>query len=227
MIIYGKQLLLHLLDRHKEKIKKIYLAKECDKALFKRFASLNVEIIRLDNKKAQAMARGGNHQGFLAEVEEFSFANLNEIKNTDFVVVLYNLSDVGNIGAIIRTAYALGAQSIVYVGKSLSIEGIIRASSGAAYEIPICIQNDGLSLLNELKQVGFDLYATCSGGDEVHSVKFAKKNALVMGSEGEGIPQKAIKKCDKKIGIKMTKDWDSLNVSAAFAIFCDRIINGQ
>lgn len=48
-----------------------------------------------------------------------------------------------------------------------------------------------------------------------------------MGSEGEGIPNKAIQKCDELIGIKMRNNWDSLNVNAAFAIFCDRMTNGQ
>jgi RNA methyltransferase, trmH family, group 3 len=56
-------------------------------------------------------------------------------------------------------------------------------------------------------------------------MKFAGKRALVMGSEGEGIPQKALAKCDECVGIKLKDGWDSLNVSAAFAIICDRMID--
>ncbi|PSM52181.1 rRNA methyltransferase, TrmH family, group 3 [Campylobacter blaseri] len=226
MIIYGKQLFLHILDRHKEKLETIYLAKECDKQTFRKIASSGVRIERVDNKKAQAMARGGNHQGFLAKVKDFEFASIDGLKNKNFLVILYGLSDVGNIGAITRTAYALGADGIVIVSNSLSIEGIIRASSGAAYEIPICTIKNGLDLINELKQVGFSIYGSAKGGKSVQEVKFSSKKALIMGSEGEGIPNKVLQKCDDCLGIKMNNDWDSLNVSAAFAIICDRIING-
>ena len=64
-----------------------------------------------------------------------------------------------------------------------------------------------------------------SGGKNAHEVKFNQKVALVMGSEGEGLHKKVLAKSDEIIGIKMKNDWDSLNVSAAFAILCDRIIN--
>ena len=80
-------------------------------------------------------------------------------------------------------------------------------------------------MLNELKQFSFKIYATASNGKNVKEMKFAGKRALVMGSEGEGIPQKALVKCDECIGIKLKEGWDSLNVSAAFAIICDRMID--
>ena len=226
MIIYGKQLFFHLLKNKSDKIVKIYLAKECEKSLFRQISSLNKQIIKVDNKKAQALAKGGNHQGFLAEVKDFEFADFSSIKSGSFVVVLYGLSDVGNIGAIIRTAYALGVSGVVIIAKNIAIEGVIRASSGAAYEIPICLGNDGLSVINELKQVGFEILATNAGGDELKKLKLGSKISLVMGSEGDGLPNKVIQKCDYQVGIKMKNNWDSLNVSAAFAIFCDRIMNG-
>ncbi|MGB2552181.1 23S rRNA (guanosine(2251)-2'-O)-methyltransferase RlmB [Campylobacter sp. MOP51] len=225
MIIYGKQLFLHIIKRYKKSIKTIYLAKECDKATFSQIASVGAPIKRVDNQKAQALARGGNHQGFLAEVEEFKFKQFDELKKRNFITVLYGLSDIGNIGAIIRTAHALGCEGVIIIAKNLAIEGVIRASSGAAYEIDIALAQDGLSALNELKQSGFKLYATASGGKNVNEMKFGSKTALIMGSEGEGMPKKAILKCDECVGIKMKNDWDSLNVSAAFAIICNRIIN--
>ncbi|WP_295141696.1 23S rRNA (guanosine(2251)-2'-O)-methyltransferase RlmB [uncultured Campylobacter sp.] len=225
MIIYGKQLFLHIIKNYKKNVKTVYLAKECDKTLFSQIVGIGAPIKRVDNQKAQALARGGNHQGFLAEVEEFEFKSIDEIKKQNFIAVLYGLSDVGNIGAIVRTAHALGCGGIVVVAKNLAMEGILRASSAAAYEANIALVEDGLSLLNELKQVGFKIYATASGGKNAHEVKFNQKVALVMGSEGEGLHKKVLAKSDEIVGIKMKNDWDSLNVSAAFAILCDRIIN--
>ncbi|WP_103579753.1 23S rRNA (guanosine(2251)-2'-O)-methyltransferase RlmB [Campylobacter concisus] len=225
MIIYGKQLFLHILNKRPQILEEIYLSKECDKKLFSKICGTGKKIIRVDNQKAQSLARGGNHQGFLANVSEFEFSDIAELKKLNFIAILYGISDVGNIGAITRSAYALGCEGLVIVAKSINMQGVLRSSSGAAYEIPIAIFEDGLSLLNELKQFGFKIYATASNGKNVKEMKFAGKRALVMGSEGEGIPQKALAKCDECIGIKLKDGWDSLNVSAAFAIICDRMID--
>ncbi|WP_107788800.1 23S rRNA (guanosine(2251)-2'-O)-methyltransferase RlmB [Campylobacter concisus] len=225
MIIYGKQLFLHILNKRPQILEEIYLSKECDKKLFSKICGTGKKIIRVDNQKAQSLARGGNHQGFLANVSEFEFSDITELKKLNFIAILYGISDVGNIGAIARSAYALGCEGLVIVAKSINMQGVLRSSSGAAYEIPIAIFEDGLSLLNELKQFGFKIYATASNGKNVKEMKFAGKRALVMGSEGEGIPQKALAKCDECIGIKLKEGWDSLNVSAAFAIICDRMID--
>ena len=225
MIIYGKQLFLHILNKRPQILEEIYLSKECDKKLFSKICGTGKKIIRVDNQKAQSMAHGGNHLGFLASVSEFEFSDISELKKLNFIAVLYGISDVGNIGAIARSAYALGCEGLVIVTKSVNMQGVLRSSSGAAYEIPIAIFEDGLSLLNELKQCGFKLYATASNGKNIKEMKFAGKRALVMGSEGEGIPQKALAKCDECVGIKLKDGWDSLNVSAAFAIICDRMID--
>ena len=225
MIIYGKQLFLHILNKRPQILEEIYLSKECDKKLFSKICGTGKKIIRVDNQKAQSLARGGNHQGFLANVSEFEFSDITELKKLNFIAILYGISDVGNIGAIARSAYALGCEGLVIVAKSINMQGVLRSSSGATYEIPIAIFEDGLSLLNELKQFGFKIYATASNGKNVKEMKFAGKRALVMGSEGEGIPQKALAKCDECIGIKLKEGWDSLNVSAAFAIICDRMID--
>lgn len=227
MIIYGKQLFLHLLNRHPQKFIRIILAKECEKEIFKKIAATGVKIERADAKKAQALARGGNHQGFLAEVEEFSFDDLSSVKDDKFVPILYGLTDVGNIGAIMRSAYALGANSVIVVANNLNMAGVVRASSGAAYELNVVKVADGLSMLNELKQSGFEIYAASADGTNFKELELGAKNALVMGNEEEGIPARALKKCDCAVSIKMREGWDSLNVSAAFAILCDGILNGR
>lgn len=228
MVIYGKQLFLHVIDKMPNIIEKIYLAKECDKKLFSKIKRLHVEIVKLDFKKAQALAKGGNHQGFFAKIEPIEFHALNEAKDAKFLVMLYGLSDVGNIGAICRSAYVFGADGVIITGvKSLNLEAIIRTSSGAALELPVFFEKDGLSAINELKQKGFCLYASFMDGVDIRSTKKGEdKKVLIMGSEGEGVPKKALAKCDKIVKINMIREFDSLNVSVATAILCDRIING-
>ncbi|EAJ0334940.1 23S rRNA (guanosine(2251)-2'-O)-methyltransferase RlmB [Campylobacter lari] len=226
MIVYGKQVFFYILEKHKEKIKEIYLAKECEKADFSKIAKASKKIKKLDFKAAQSLARGGNHQGFLMEIDEFDFSSFESLKEKDFIVILYNISDVGNIGAIVRSAYALGADGIILVAKSVAMDGVIRASSGAALDMKIVLNDDILSMINELKQKGFYIYASTSGGSDIHTIKAKDKKVLIMGSEGFGIAPKVLKKCDECVGIKMHNDFDSLNVSAAFAILCDRMKNG-
>lgn len=231
MIIFGKQLFLHILEHHPAKIKQVMLAKEVERTLFSQISKLGVKVLKIDNQKAQALAHGGNHQGFLAQVEDFVFADFSEIKGAKSVIFLCGVSDVGNIGSIMRSAVALGADALIIANKQglseQAIAGALRTSSGAGYEIPLCVINDDLSALNELKQVGFCLIGADASGQDVREIdKKLEKFVLLMGSEDKGIGKKALGKCDKIVAIKMKNGWDSLNVGVAAAILFDRIKNG-
>ncbi len=227
MIIYGKQLLLYILENYPKKLQKVYLAKKCDQKLFNRLKRVCENVVLVDNKKAQALSRGGNHQGFIAQIEDLEFGDFNEVKKGTFLLILWGITDVGNLGAIVRSAYAFGVDSIIISGvKSVNLEAMIRTSSGAIFDIPIVLYSDALSLLNELKQAGFGTFGADMSGVDVKEVNFSTKTALMMGSEGEGIPPKIKNKLDRLISIKMAREFDSLNVSAATAILCDRIVNG-
>lgn len=207
-------------------LRTIYLAKECDKKQFSRIAALKVPIVRLDAKHAQALAKGGNHQGFLAEITPLEPTPVETLKQGTFLVLLYGLTDMGNIGAICRSAYAFGADGVIVANiKHLNLEGVLRTSSGAAFEMPIAHASDGLGLMNELVQSGFTLYGADASGADIRSVVLAEKKVLVLGSEGEGIPEKALRRCHHKVAIPMARAFDSLNVSAAAAVLCDRIAN--
>lgn len=227
MIIYGKQLFLHVLQKYPNKLQEVYLSKQCDPKLFHLIAKECKNIIRVDNKKAQALCHGGNHQGFLARIDDFEFTSFQELKQKNFLLILDSLSDVGNIGAIIRSAYVFGADGLIISGvKNINFEAILRTSSAAAFELPIGFYPQTLDMLNELKQVGFKTYGADMKGTNLTKVKFDEKIAVVLGSEGEGIQKKVLAKIDEKISIHMVRDFDSLNVSAAAAIICDRIANG-
>lgn len=227
MIIYGKQLFLHVLQHYPSRIKTVFLPKKCDPKLFSQIAKITQKICTIDERKAQALSHGGNHQGFIAEIEDFSFTPFSEIKQGSFLVILDEVTDVGNIGAIVRSAYAFGADGLILSGmKSCNLEAILRTSSGAAFELPIGLCPSTKDMLNELKQMGFNLYGADMHGVDVKEVTFSPKRALIMGSEGKGLSPKVKEKLDTLICIKMARAFDSLNVSAATAVLCDRIANG-
>ncbi len=224
MIIYGKQIFLYVLRNYASLIEEIYLAKEVDKKLFAEISRLRKPVLRLDAKKAQALAHGGNHQGMLMKIADLHFTPFETVKKSAFIVVLHGVTDVGNIGAIIRSAYALGVDAVIISGiKHMKLEPLVRTSSGAIFEMPVVLYPDTASLINELKQAGFSTYAASMNGEDVREVTFRTPKALIAGSEGEGLPQRLQNKCDKKIAIRMERAFDSLNVSVATAILCDRM----
>ncbi len=223
MIIYGKQVCYHALEYHQEQIRAVYVAKK--NILPQRlFHAYHDKIKFLEEKWAQSMAKGGNHQGLLVELEAFEEATLSQMKQGSFLVMLDGLTDVGNIGAIVRTAYALGADGVMATGvNQLNLAAIVRSSSGALLDMPFRIERKVLDALHELKQLGFTLYGATMDGEAVQQMDFASKRVLVLGSEGRGISKKVIAKLDHKVTIEMQHAFDSLNVSAAAAILIHRM----
>ena len=223
MIIYGKQVCLHALEHHSEKIKTVYVAKKniLPKELFHKYHD---DIKFLEEKWAQSMSKGGNHQGLLVEMDHFQEANFDEIKKMGFIVVLDGLTDVGNIGAIVRSAYALGADAIIASGvKQLKFSAIARASSGALFDMPFMIASNILDNFHELGQLGFKSYGAVMEGENINAVTFSDKRILVLGSEGKGLSKKVEAKVNYKVSIEMKHAFDSLNVSAAAAILIHRM----
>jgi 23S rRNA (guanosine2251-2'-O)-methyltransferase len=221
MIVYGKQIVFYILEKHPKIIEEIFLTKEIDKKLFKKFMDNGAKIIRPDNKKAQGLARGGNHQGFLLRIKDYEYTPLQDLKNKEFLVVLDGLTDVGNIGAIIRSCYALGADGLIICGLKNPLPApIVRTSSGTMLDFPVGLVHNSFDLANELKQIGFSLVGASSDGYDIKDIKRERhqKMALFLGNEGDGLSNRLSKKLDLKVAIKMENDFDSLNVSVAAGI---------
>ncbi len=227
MLIFGKNPVLYTLQNHSDLINEILLSKEIDQKLFKEFAKLGKKIVKLDNKKAQALAKGKNHQGMFLDIQEIPLLEVDDIFRYKKVLILLGISDVGNIGAIIRSAYCFGIDAVLISGvNSFSLEGAVRSSSGAALDIPVCLHKDVYDLLNRFRQNGFMVAALDMSGEKLGFQEGCEKFALILGAEGDGISQRVLKKCDKVFKIEQKRAFDSLNVSVAGAIFMDRMCNG-
>jgi 23S rRNA (guanosine2251-2'-O)-methyltransferase len=224
MLIYAKQPIYYVIENHPQMIKTLFLAKELDKKEYSRLMKMGFEIKRIPADAAGKMCKNGNHQGFLAEVRDLELHQFKTFLDKDFVVVLSGLTDVGNIGAIVRTAYALGVDAIVACGvKSLALEPILRTSTGALFDIPFAIEHNIHDVLNDFKMSGFTLYGADMGGKDIREVVPKQKRVLVLGSEGEGLTSRVVSKLDEVVSIKMSHQFDSLNVSVAGAILIDRM----
>ncbi len=224
MLIYGKQPVYYAIERHKDRIKTLYLAKELDKKEYSHLMKMGFEIKRIPEKAAQSMVKGGNHQGFIAEISQIVPYASPFLKKCDFIVILSSITDMGNIGSLIRSAYALGVDAIVISGiKEPNLEAMIRTSSGAALDMPLVIIHNIHDVLHELKQSGFQIYGAVMDGVDVRDATFTAKRVLVLGNEGEGLSGRVQKSLDVGISIPMVHDFDSLNVGVAGAILMERM----
>lgn len=224
MLIYAKQPINYIIDNHPNKIRTLYLAKEIDKKEYSRLMKMGFEIKRIPPDAAGKMCKNASHQGILAEIEEYKLHSYKTFLNYEFVLVLSGLTDVGNIGAIIRSAYALGVDGVVACGvKSLPLEAVVRTSTGALLDMPFAIETNIHNVMNDLKMSGFHTYGADMGGTDIRNVEVKPKRALFLGSEGEGLSARVSTKLDEVVSIKMSHEFDSLNVSVAGAILMDRM----
>jgi 23S rRNA (guanosine2251-2'-O)-methyltransferase len=218
MIVYGKRVVEYIIQNHGNIVKELLIAKKLDKKELNRLKQFRINFI--DNKTAQKISRNGNHQGYFAKID---FVPREWDIQGNKIVILDTVTDMGNIGAITRTSYALGVDLLIITGiKELKWPQVIRMSSGAALDMKIIVFPNILELINILKTKGY----TIAGADMDGECKItAEKTALIMGSEGEGLKKKVKEKLDKIISIEMKNGFDSLNVSVAAGILIDRITN--
>jgi len=223
MIVYGKRIFYYILKNHKEMVNEVILGKKLDAKEFRELQKFDIPIKITDNKKAQALARGGNHQGYFLDID-FTPKESKNIRQLKSVLILDNITDMGNIGAIIRTAYSLGIDTIIVTGiNDLKWENIIRMSAGAAIDMPILVIKNILDVINDLKTNKFKIVGADMNGNT--TIEKSEKMALIMGSEGEGFTKKVKSKLDEIASIEMKREFDSLNVSVASGILMDRIFN--
>jgi 23S rRNA (guanosine2251-2'-O)-methyltransferase len=142
-------------------------------------------------------------------------------KPTAFVVVLDGVTDVHNLGAILRSATLFNVDLVLY-GERRSAQGdtdtIMRTSAGAANIIAHGAVSNINRALSALKTQGFWVYGSAMQGQKLHNIQPADKKVLVLGSEGNGLSALSKKNCDVMLSIATNNKLDSLNVSVAAGI---------
>ena len=170
-----------------------------------------------------------NHQGVIAWVTEITYQKIEDILPTIYeegkiplVLILDNITDVRNMGAIARTAECAGVNAIIVPtrGSAMINSEAIKTSAGALYKIPVCRTPSLGESIEFLKHSGLQiLAATEKGSKEYTEVDLVKPSALILGSEGKGISSEILKLADERINIPLTGEIESLNVSVASGVF--------
>ncbi|MCF8054563.1 MAG: 23S rRNA (guanosine(2251)-2'-O)-methyltransferase RlmB [Deltaproteobacteria bacterium] len=196
------------------------------------------------NSKIEQMARGKNipiemqskdffsrlppaNQGAAGVMREFRYSEFTEIlkvcadNNRATVLVLDEISDPQNIGAIIRVAHCGGIDGVILpVRRACPITpAVIKASSGAIFSSRIAQVGNIVMAMEQLKSVGFWIYgAEADAPTDIAEIDFAAKVALVVGSEGRGMRRLVKEKCDALFSLPLRGKIGSLNVAVATGI---------
>ena len=174
------------------------------------------------------MCGGASHQGIIASGACAEYVSVEDIlaiskkKGTaPFIIICDEIEDPHNLGAIIRTAEAAGADGIIIPKRrSASLNAtVFKTSAGAASWLPVArVANLGTAI-DELKKNGIWIYGTDAGGENYSDTSFTGPIGLVIGSEGFGMGRLIRDKCDFLVKLPMYGKITSLNASVAAGIF--------
>lgn len=229
--IYGLRAIIEAINSNEE-IDKVFLQKGLKGDLMKELESLlrrnEINMVYVPIEKLNRLTKN-NHQGAVANISPIAFHTLedlvekaNEKEGPALFLLLDQLSDVRNFGAIIRTAECTGVDGIIVQKKGAApvTADTIKTSAGAAYRVPI-------AKVDHLKDAVFYLQAsdikivsaTEKTDDSVYDVPFTDSIAIVMGAEDRGITPSILKASDYRAKLPLLGEIESLNVSVACAVF--------
>jgi 23S rRNA (guanosine2251-2'-O)-methyltransferase len=230
MFIYGKRAVYEAL-RSTHQVDHIFLAKEMqprDLARFKNQATdSNVPVTVLSKSQLQKYCGPVVHQGIVAEMPEYKYINksnfLSHISDAErpLILVLDQIQDTHNMGAIIRTAELCGVTAIIIPEKtSAEINPTVaKTSTGAIFHINIYRTNNIEQTLDLLKSHNLKFAALMPGKkDNIYQTKLDSSLVLLVGSEGAGLRKNLLPYCDLQISIPQMGKLDSLNASVSTAV---------
>ncbi len=234
--LYGKHSVFSILEKNRRKIFEILVTKntslELEKFLQeKKLQNLTSLVKLVDNHKIESIA-GSNqlHQGIMIRCSKLPTKTQNELleelekldeDNLPTLLLLDQLSDPHNIGAIIRSAVGFGVNKIIFCEHNSPRETatIVKSSSGTIEIADLIIVTNFSNLIEKLKKIGYWCIGLAGEAKTLISeVKGYKNIALIVGSEGDGIRNLVKKNCDILAKIEIDKNVESLNASVATSI---------
>lgn len=218
-------------------IDKVYIQKDSDNdklaAIISELENKQVTINHVPVEKLNRLTNG-NHQGVVAITSPISFVALEEIvekslesKNAPLFLVLDQISDVRNFGAIIRTAECTGVDAIIIQKKGgAPVSGdTVKTSAGAIFNMPICKVDHIKDAIYYLQGSGIKTVAATEKTEkDIYNTSFNEPLALVMGSEGKGVSTSVLKIVDEQAALPLLGEINSLNVSVACGAFLYEVV---
>lgn len=187
-----------------------------------------IVVKQVSETKLTAMSNGASHQGVIAVGACAEYVSVEDILNVSkekgtqpFIIICDEIEDPHNLGAIIRTAEAAGADGVIIPKRrSASLnQTVYKTSAGAASWLPVARVSNIPAAIDTLKENGVWIYGTDAKGEDYTKTDMTGAIALVIGSEGFGMGRLVEEKCDFLVRLPMNGKITSLNASVAAGIF--------
>lgn len=235
-IIFGRNPVKELLQTDQSINKLLVLETSKDKSVQKiieEAKSKRLVIQFVDRKKLDQLTEGQNHQGVLAYVAPFAYAEISEMfalaeeKGEDpFFIICDEITDPHNLGSLIRTADAVGAHGVIIPkrrGASVNAT-VVKTSCGAAAYVKVARVTNLSQTIQSLKDQGVWICGTSMEAPVYHQVDLKGSIAVIIGNEGRGMSPALKKHSDLMVSMPMKGQVDSLNASVAGAIVMYEIL---
>ncbi|MDY5022914.1 MAG: 23S rRNA (guanosine(2251)-2'-O)-methyltransferase RlmB [Blautia sp.] len=187
----------------------------------------------VSKERLNQLSETGMHQGVIAQVASYDYATVEDILSKaeekgepPFIVVLDNIEDPHNLGAIIRTANLAGAHGVIIPKRrAVGLTSVVaRTSAGALNYTPVAKVTNIAKTIEELKEKGIWFVCADMDGETMYQLNLTGPVGLVVGNEGEGVSRLVKEKCDFVASIPMKGDIDSLNASVAAGVLAFEIV---
>ena len=232
----GRNAVLEVLKSGRD-IEKIIIQKGNDEGTVRRIAGMAKErgivVQEAARQKLDEMSQTKNHQGVIAIVSEHEYAEVDDILRSaaekgekPFIIILDNITDPHNLGAVIRTAECAGAHGVIIPKRrSVGLTAVVgKTSAGALEYMPVARVTNIARTIEELKKQGVWVACADMDGEDYYDASLDGAIALVIGSEGEGVSRLVKEKCDFTVSIPMYGKISSLNASVAGALLMYEVV---
>lgn len=227
--IYGKHALTEALEYAPQAIKKIHLSpKQEDQKLRDLIKKSGIPVAPLETKQIHGIEGNATHQGVIGvlSVEDLvipfgEFIRTIPVENHTALVLLAEVQDPHNVGAVIRSAAAFGISGVLIPEHNQApITGaVVKVSAGMAFRVPLVSIGNVNQTVRDLKDAGFWIYGLAGeGAESLTTQKFDSPSVFILGNEGAGIREKTREYCDTLISIPMHPRCESLNAAASASI---------
>lgn len=222
-IVFGKQVVRQILKENRN-VHKLYLqAHDQEFEALARKKGIRVEVI--DRKRMNRLTQSENHQGCAVEMDSNETVSLQELIDHrkgqyGFLIMLDEIEDPHNLGAVLRTADAVNADGVIF--KKTHNAGltptVAKVSAGAIETVKCCAVTNLTRTCEELKKQGYWIVGADMDGVDYRSLDYDFHTVLVIGNEGKGISRLLSEQCDHMVSLPMRGKIQSLNASVSAGI---------
>lgn len=228
-LLYGRRVVLTAMEEERQ-LNRIWVVNRLRydpryHTLLEKAKANGTVIDEVDDLRLDQITNRANHQGIAAQMSPYDYIELADLiekakgrSRHPVIVIAEGITDPHNLGAIIRTAEAMGSQGVVIPQRRAAgvTSTVMKVAAGSLEYLPVARVVNLNRALEELKAAGFWLYGTAAkSGKSLHTINLAGAIGLVLGSEGEGLSLLTQKSCDELVSIPLAGKTPSLNASVA------------